>query len=343
MSQPTSMMDAVFGPGMSVWRGRATNNEVQFKAATGGALTALGMYVLDANKVDFVLHVTESRTDPMTTERKLSFDAAQVLESTASRYGPAAPLTDVSQLLDRGERFAFIGKPCDVGALRNLARSDSRVDLLVPYMMTISCAGIPALEFSRQFLARHGIDEGELETFRYRGHGWPGPTYARSRDGRVAQESYLEMWFPYQEKWKTQFRCKICPDATGEVADITSADDWPTGFPERDEPIGRSLVVARTPAGDRLVREAMEAGYLDLEPAPERMRDLHNTQPHQAHKNQGILARLFALWLAGLPVPRYTNLRVWRAALTHHPLFHIRNFLGMRRRLRENQHRESVP
>ena len=343
MPEEAPVDDSAFGPGVSFWRGRAADDEVQFRGAAGGALTGLGMYLVDCGKVDFVLHVVASKTAPMRTERKLSFDSAQVLEGTASRYGPAAPLVDVTELLQRGQRFAFIGKPCDVAAIKNLARRDPRVRDLVPYTLTLSCAGVPKLESSFNFLERHGMQESELERFSYRGNGWPGPTTASTRDGREAQESYLEMWFPYQDKWKAQFRCKICPDHTGELADITSVDDWPKGFPERDEPIGSSYVVARTRAGDDLMREAIAAGYLKMETAPEGMRGLHDSQPHQVTKKRGILARLLAMWLAGLPLPRYRRIRVLRAALGHHPMFHLRNFLGARRRLREGQHREPVP
>ena len=342
-AEDTALEDPVFGPGVSVWRGRAADDEVQFRAAAGGALTALGMYLLDHGKVDFVLHVGAARDAPMQTERKLSFSAGEVLDGTASRYGPAAPLVDVTSLLARGQRFAFIGKPCDVAALRNLARQDPRVDELVPYTLTISCAGVPKQQSSHEFLARHGLHEGELETMRYRGHGWPGPTWARARDGREAQESYLDMWFPYERKWKTQFRCKICPDHTGELADITSVDDWPGGAPEGDERVGRCLVVARTRAGDALFREAVKAGYLLAEPAPEGMQGMHDTQGHQVRKKQGILARLLAMWLERTPLPRYRKIRVLRAALTVHPMFHLRNLQGARRRLREGQHREEVP
>ena len=236
--EQTPLHDPVMGPGVSVWRGRAVRDEVQFRAAAGGALTALGMYLVDSGEVKFVLHVTAAKNAPMLTERKLSFDAGEVLEGAASRYGPAAPLVDVSQLLDRNEPFAFIGKPCDVAAVRNLARHDARAAKLVKYTLTLSCAGVPALGFSTQFLERHGMKEPDLSEFRYRGFGWPGPTYARTAEGREAEEPYLDMWYPYNEKWKTQFRCKICPDATGELADITSVDDWPTGFPENDERIG---------------------------------------------------------------------------------------------------------
>ena len=341
--ESTPLHDPVMGPGVSVWRGRAVQDEVQFRAAAGGVLTALGMYLVDSRKVDFVLHVTAARNAPMLTERKLSFDAGEVLAGAASRYGPAAPLIDVCQLLERGEKFAFIGKPCDVAAVRNLARHDARARDLIKYTLTLSCAGVPALSASQQFLERHEIAEQDLAEFRYRGHGWPGPTFARTSDGRQAEESYLEMWYPYQHKWKTQFRCKICIDATGELADITSVDDWPTGFPENDEPIGRSLVIARTAAGDELVRDAMAAGYLQMQPAPEQMRGLYQTQPHQVNKKRGILARLFALWFTGLPLPRFRNMRVLASAMTIHPLFHLRNFRGMRNRVRQGQHGEQAP
>ena len=151
------------------------------------------------------------------------------------------------------------------------------------------------------------------------------------------------MWFPYEQKWKTQFRCKICPDHTGELADITSVDDWPGGAPVGDERVGRCLVVARTRAGDTLFRESIKAGYMLAEPAPEGMRGMHDTQGHQVRKKQGVLARLLAMWLNRTALPRFRRIRVLRAAATAHPIFHMRNLLGARRRLREGQHREEVP
>ena len=102
-------------------------------------------------------------------------------------------------------------------------------------------------------------------------------------------------------------------------------------------------MVARTRAGDALFREALEAGYMIAEPAAEGMRGMHDTQGHQVRKKQGILARLVAMFLAGVPLPRYRRVRVLRAAATAHPMFHLRNLLGARRRLREGQHREEVP
>ncbi len=57
------------------------------------------------------------------------------------RARPTATLIDIDAVLDREEPFAFSGKPCDVGALRNLARQDERVGRLVRYWLTPVCGG----------------------------------------------------------------------------------------------------------------------------------------------------------------------------------------------------------
>ena len=333
------VVDAAVGPTIRCFNGYATDEEIRYRAAAGGGLTALGLYLVETGKVDYVLHVTASERAPMRSHQHVSFDRTQLLKGAGSRYGPLAPLVDVRQRLDQGQRFAFIGKPCDINAMRNLAKVDARVDELVPYMLTISCGGLIDYVYFEAFLARHGLREEQLEEFRYRGYGWPGPHYARTSDGREAEESYLELLYDHPNS--TQFRCKVCPDSTGEQADVSVMDPWPDGVPERNEEEGWCLFQTRTSAGDRLVADAAEAGYLHLEAAP--TSDVRYTQPHQVRKKSGLFARLFALWLKGVPLPKYRRMRLLRAALEMHPLFHWRNFRGATRRLLEGGNRETMP
>ena len=54
--------------------------------------------------------------------------------------------------------------------------------------------------------------------------------------------SYADSWGAHLSK-HVQFRCKICPDAVGGVADIACADAWyggDSGYPQFDEAAGRS-------------------------------------------------------------------------------------------------------
>ena len=332
------IVDTVVGPTIACYQGHATDEEVRFKAAAGGGLTTLGRYLLETGAVERVLHVTASREAPMRSHHHVSFDRATMLAGAGSRYGPVAPLIDVMALLDEGRRFAFIGKPCDVNAMRNLARIDARVDALVPYMLTISCGGVADAVCTHGFLARHGLEEKELVELRYRGHGWPGDHYARARDGREAREWYMEVI--YERPRSYQFRCKLCPDHTGEQADVSVMDPWPKGYPEGEAP-GECLFQTRTGKGDALVRAAARDGYFHL--APSDVAFVRQTQPHQLVKKRGILTRLLAMRLAGEPLPRFRNIRLGRAALGANPLFHWRSFLGARRRIRAGDAREEMP
>jgi coenzyme F420 hydrogenase subunit beta len=332
------VVDPVVGPTIACYLGHATDEEVRFKAAAGGGLTTLGRYLIETGAVERVLHVMASREAPMRSHHRLSFDRATMLSGASSRYGPVAPLVDVMAILDEGRPFAFIGKPCDVNAMRNLARIDPRVDELVPYMLTISCGGLIDYDCIRAFLARHGLEEKELVEFRYRGHGWPGDHYGRAADGREAREWYAEI--VYEHHFSSQFRCKLCPDHTGEQADVSVMDPWPTGRPEGEAP-GECLFQTRTEKGDALVQAAAQDGYLDLEPSD--VAFMRQTQPHQVIKKRGILARLFAMRWAGHALPRFRNIRLARAALGTHPMFHWRNFVGALRRIHAGGTRERMP
>ena len=107
-SGETTLMDTVWGPVERLVLGRAGDPSVRFIGSGGGVLTALGQFLLSSGRVKFVLHVAASHSQPMRSERRLSFDAASMLEGAGSRYGPAATLVDFGDILDRGEPFALI-------------------------------------------------------------------------------------------------------------------------------------------------------------------------------------------------------------------------------------------
>ncbi|RWE04527.1 MAG: coenzyme F420 hydrogenase, partial [Mesorhizobium sp.] len=75
-----TLTDTVWGPVERLVLGSAGDPTVRFIGSGGGTLTALGQFLLSSGRVKFVLHVAASRSMPMRTERKLSFDGASVLD-----------------------------------------------------------------------------------------------------------------------------------------------------------------------------------------------------------------------------------------------------------------------
>jgi coenzyme F420 hydrogenase subunit beta len=327
-------IDSIWGPIATAVRGHATDPLVRHRGSSGGALTALAQFLLASRRAELIVHVAASPEAPMRSARHLSFDPADVLDACGSRYGPAAPLRDFVSVLDRGRPFAFIGKPCDVGAVRNLARIDPRVDRCMRYALSMICGGASELGKSQDVLSRFGVAERDLALFRYRGHGNPGATRIETRDGRAYELSYDEMWED-EATWRLQSRCKICPDAIGEAADLVVGDTWPNATPEGED-AGFNSIIARTAAGSELLEAAVAAGVITARNSLQ-TRQLDDFNPHQVAKKRAVGVRLAALRTLGRPVPRTRRLRIVRLAMQGGPRLAGRELRGAVRRARSGR------
>jgi coenzyme F420 hydrogenase subunit beta len=315
--------------------GHATDPDVRFHASSGGALSALGRFLLDSGEVAFILHVAASPDAPLRSGAALSFTTTEVMEASGSRYGPAAPLTDFKAVLDRGQPFAFIGKPCDISAIRNYATLDPRVDALLRYTLNFFCGGVSEFAKTMDYVRKVGLTEAEVVHLRYRGDGCPGPMVMKARDGREFKFDYNEMWED-ENRWQLQFRCKICPDSIGECADLTVADVWPGGRPDT-EGLGFNGFIARTARGARLLEAAVQARAITLTEALD-FDGLELAQGSHSRRKRGIKSRLRALHDAGMIVPVFEGLRVDAAdALLDEPQRH-EDYTGMRARLARGDH-----
>lgn len=314
---PTGSRDIhrMFGQILHLAKGHSADPDMRFRGATGGVLTALATYLVESGLVEGVLQTGADPAEPLHNISRFNTTRAEILASSGSRYAPAAPLKMVNALLDEGRRFAFIGKPCDVAALRRMALSDTRIDRQVPYMLAMFCGGCPSIGSTRAIVRRFGEDPENVAEFRYRGHGWPGPTYLRTRDGREHGQSYDETWYsghPYE----LMFRCKICADGLGEHADVVAGDCWQMedGRPShREARDGWNIDIGRTQRGAELLARAVADGYLHEELFS--ISQLEEMHEDHALKKRSVFWRLLGLALMGQPRPPYPGHRVVRAGL----------------------------
>ncbi len=300
-------LDPVWGRCGTMRYAWAADPGVRFAAATAGVLTALGQHLLAAGEAAFVLHVGPDPARPLRTRWVISSTPEDVLANTGSRYGPTAPLAGLGVALDRGKPFAVIAKPCDLGALHRRAAADSRINKLVVARLAMVCGGQSRLSKSQRLLDQLGVAESEVTLIRYRGHGNPGPTRVETRDGREFEVGYLELWED-EGTWDLETRCKLCPDALGEAADVAVADVWPGGAPTGEDE-GFSGVIARSEAGESLLSRAAADGRIVLGDAigP---RDLDDMQPHQVRKKEALAARYRGMADAGVPPIAARGLRI---------------------------------
>ncbi len=145
-----------------------------------------------------------------------------------------------------------------------------------------------------------GIDPDQVESLRYRGNGWPGhfAVTLKRQSAPASQMTYKESW-GFLQRYRP-YSTHLCPDGTGEDADISCGDPWYREV--RDGEAGSSLVVVRTERGREIIRKAMEAGYVSLTPAD--AQKLVGSQRNLLAKRGAIWGRVLAFKILGLPETR---------------------------------------
>ena len=299
--QKAANKNNVWGSYMNLYTGHATDKEVRQVSATGGVLTGLSQYLLHSCTVKFILHVSGSEKFPATGQNHLSRDHNDLLKAAGSVYGPTAPLSELHQLLERNEKFAVVAKPCDISAIRLLAKTDERVGKLITHFLTMVCGGFSPPTGTLAFLHREAIDVEQVKQFSYRRGACPGPVELGLADGKRVEKSYLEFWGEDESMWHLPWRCKVCPDGTGEGADIAAADSWPGGSPDvetmKNDP-GSNALIVRTRPGQQLLDDACAAGFITLS-GNASIEDLNDWQPHQVKKKYAAKARYEGMRKAG--------------------------------------------
>lgn len=308
-----------WGPVLEVWEGHAGDDELRYRGSSGGLVNALALYCIEKGGMRGALHVKARKDIPFLNESSISCDRSALLEGSGSRYAPASPCDRLHEVEEGQNPVVLIGKPCDIAAAHNAARERQGLSDNLGLTIGIFCAGVPSLAASFD-LMRHldSEDPSSVQELRYRGQGWPGNmTVVASKEGgetHRASVSYETGWGEILQK-KRQWRCHVCVDHTGELADLSVGDPWYRAVSPEDP--GKSLLVVRTRRGQRILREAIQAGYVVVERRSTPI--LPASQQNLLRTRGSLWGRLATLRLMGMPYPRYTGLKlfgVWHKRLS---------------------------
>lgn len=328
-----------WGPVLGVWEGHASDQQVRFAGSSGGAATALALYSIEQQGLHGLLHIDKDPERPYLNRTVLSTTRSALVQATGSRYAPASPCDGLDLIENAPSRCVFIGKPCDVAAVQAARRHNPKLEEKLGPVIAFFCAGTPSTHGTLELLAKAGVTDPESVTdIRYRGNGWPGQwtvRYSSSEGEQTSTMSYEESWGFLQQY--RQWRCYICPDHTGEFADVAVGDPW-YRTPEANES-GSSLIIARSQAGFDLILAAAEAGYLTIERSDPEL--LPASQPNLLKTRARLWGQLIALRSVGTATPTYRNMplfTVWWRVLSLSEK--VRSIAGtVRRAFRRRLHR----
>lgn len=316
----------------------STNDQIRKGSSSGGILTEIALFLLKSGAVQGVIQTKASQKSPIQTETVVSVTEEDVRSCAGSRNTVSSPLLALADLIEKGKRYAFIGKPCDVQAVRNWQRNNIQAREQIPYLFSFFCAGLPSLQAEQKLLKHLNTSEGTCTKITYRGNGWPGYTVACSAQGETGQMRYEESWGKILGR-DVALACRFCLDGIGEAADISCGDGWyiKNGKPDFSEHAGRNVVFVRTARGESIIKALKQKKLIECEYSNHIYDELGVIQAYQFNRRTTMQIRLAALKLYGRSTPKY-NERMMKELGKNAPLkLKAKIFLGTLKRLHEKK------
>lgn len=270
-----------FGKIDSIHFAYSSDDNVRFRASSGGFVKSFLVYLIEKGIVDSVIITrTGDLSRPLVAETVITSDKDEILSSRTNSVYMAHNIFSVFKKLDTDKEYAVVGLPCQVKRLWELQGVGEYWN--IPMIISLFCNYSPKLAFTKGILESLNVKEEDLSRIEYRGNGWPGGFTAHLKDGGVR-------FIPSGKYWSNDLRngppmCSSCSEL-GAYADITVGDPWNLQLKDTK---GTSLVICRNNYSSGLVREASTLGYIEIS----------DCSPEQLMKSQGshIEAKLNRKW-----------------------------------------------
>ena len=245
----------------------SNNPRILEHASSGGVMTDVAHYLMETGYVDgvTVAKFLYGGKGPRAASY-IARDLDGLLEAQGSKYCPTATNELVAECVRSGQRYLFLGTPCQVLALRLAMEQQPGLHQTFPLVMANLCGGYRDFRDLDNLLEQNGFEGPEVTYFRFRGGGQPGSLLARDSRGRTLCLPYPG--YNIYRSYARPRRCIFCVDGFGLLADFACGDAWIDRFTNKDG-LPWSLLVMRTPQTCDILRQMVGAGRLTLEPVTE--------------------------------------------------------------------------
>lgn len=328
----TTPNKGAWGSMKSICEAWAADKAIRHKAASGGVVTSLAISLLEHHEVDAILQVGVKDGSYLYNELKVSRTKEAILANAQSRYAPALVFPNIKNILDSSsDTYAFIGKPCDIAGMKNYLSLFPSYKERIKFFISIFCAGMPSYNATERTWQQSGHKDAPV-SLKYRGDGWPGDFCAKFKNGDKYEISYNDSWGKILGK-SLSFRCKICPDGIGMLADVAVGDSWHTkdGYPDFTESDGRCFCMIRTDKGQQIMNEAQTNGYINV--VEMNINKIQEQQSYQYNRRKLEGWRLLPVLVLTFGMVHFQGLGIWKQAFTANIITGMKNMIGTLKRL----------
>jgi len=258
---PNTPHHKYIGAYKKIFIGYANKEEIRSKAASGGIISGILIWLLENNFIDGAVVTRMSPKEPWLTEAFIATSKEEILESAQSKY----IITSVNEILPEIERFhgklAYVGLPGQVQSIRNLNKIRPDSVKAIKYIFGPFYGN--TLHFSSIISLLRSYGEKNYTNIKklYFRHGeWPGKMRIELSDNRIFELKKFHA--NYLIPFHILKNSLLCTDLSNEFTDISGGDAWAPVYEERGK--GFSIVIARNEESLNLLKLLQNEKVLHL-------------------------------------------------------------------------------
>ncbi|MGQ9722453.1 MAG: Coenzyme F420 hydrogenase/dehydrogenase, beta subunit C-terminal domain [Candidatus Jordarchaeum sp.] len=294
--------DTLLGNFLRCYVGHATNYETRWRGASGDLISALLAFALQEKIIDGALVTRMNKEKPLEPETIIAKSTHEILEAAGSKYCPSPTNTAVKEILKVDGKYAFVGLPCHIHAIRKMEKNSKKLKNRIVLHLGLLCHYSPTFTGTNVLLKKIGVSKNEVDKLSYRGEGWPGSVLVKMKDGGEKRLPFTEALGVLFSGFFIPWRCTMCFDGASELADLSFGDAW---LQETSgDKIGSSLIISRNEIGEGLLQVAKSKRVIRVQEIG-RDKVLKMCSRIIAFKKKQIMARLKLLSLIGKNHPEY--------------------------------------
>lgn len=287
----------------------------RWSGSSGGMVTWTLQALLRSRMVDFVVCVRPAPGESALFLFDIFSDEVAVQTASRSCYHPVE-MSNIIRAIESVEgRFAVVGLPCFLKALRRAAKHRKFMRTRIAYMLGLVCGGMPSHHFTEFLCAMAGESPSPLHDILYRVKDRQRPandfamalTFQTNGETLIKRvywsEGISKIWLEGTFKFTS---CQYCDDIFAECADAAFADAW---LPEyQSDSAGTSLVLLRNQKLVELLSRGKTDGELRVDPIL--VEDVIRSQSQVIeNKRIRLAARVKAFqWSRSIPLKRFPNM-----------------------------------
>jgi coenzyme F420-reducing hydrogenase beta subunit len=248
--------------------GRLADKSERMQAPSGGVTTAVLLALLQRGEIDAAIVAKPVKTRPW-YQMTVAETPEEILASRGSVYHVvdfAETLREVIQGPER--RYAVVGLPCAVKAIRLAQRRIPKLKRRLSYVLGLTCGGHRSRCFTDLLVGLTGSDNGFLR-FRSKQYARQANDFAFTVETGNSKKQirflglFGFLWLNGVGELKS---CLFCDDIFAELADGNFMDAW---LPEyMHDPSGMNLVISRSPKLSSVLENLFALGICDGQHLP---------------------------------------------------------------------------